>query len=138
MKTAGAKSADIGHAKKLYRKYQKPIEKMPSFLGRLKRHYRLAALTVISKEWLEYKKKKFKLDKYFELVVSSADTGLTKKDRIFYELIVKKLGINAEDCAYIDDVKENLLLARKLGMKTILFKGQKNLEISFKKIGLKF
>jgi FMN phosphatase YigB (HAD superfamily) len=55
LQTAGVKNIDVEYAKKLWRKYQTPIEGMLVLLEKLKKHYTLAALTTISKEWLDYK-----------------------------------------------------------------------------------
>lgn len=126
--TARAKNADINHAKKLYRKNQKENESMLSLLSRLKIRYRLAALSTVPREWLEYKRQKFNLDNYFELIVSSGEYGMEKPDPKIYELVIKKMRLDPSETIFIDDKPSTLPPAEKLGMKTILFRGQKDLE----------
>jgi len=138
LETAGAKKIDIEHAKKLWRKYQKPMDHMLDLLGRLKQHYRLAALTTISKEWLDYKKEKYKLDSYFEVIVSSGYSGLTKPDPRIYEMVIERLNVKPEQCLFIDDSQKILSPAEKLGMKIILFSGQSDLERDLKKLGIRY
>jgi len=138
LKTAGTKKIDIMQAKKLWREYQKPIENMLYLLGRLKQHYRLAALATISREWLDYKREKHNLDSYFEVTVSSGYSGLAKPDPNIYRMVLEKLNVKPEECLFIDDSRRTLPPAEKLGMKTMLFSGQSDLEKNLKELGIKY
>lgn len=138
LKTAGAKIINVEYAMNLWRRHQRPIENMLDLLKELKKHYTLAALATISKEWLDYKKEKYKLNEYFKLIISSGYSGISKPNPKIYNLIIKKLKIKANECLFIDDAQICLPPAEKMGMKTILFKGQKDLERKLKKLGLKF
>ena len=142
LENADAKNIDIEIAKNLWRKYQKPIENTFELLKKLKQHYRLAALTTISKEWLDYKREKYNLDEYFEVIISSGYSGLIKPHDEIYELAAKelkeKLGVNPEECLFVDDAKSNLLPAEKLGIKTVLFTKQAELEKELKELGIRY
>ncbi|HII15331.1 MAG TPA: HAD family phosphatase [Nanoarchaeota archaeon] len=138
LETAGAKRMDVKQAKILWRKYQDPIENMLDLLGKLNQHYQLAALTTISKEWLDYKREKYHLGMFFDVIVSSGYSGLTKPDPRIYELIVKRLNVKPEQCLFIDDSQRVLPPAEELGMKTILFSGQADLEKNLKELGIKY
>ncbi len=138
LRTAGAKNIDIELAKKLWRRYQKPIENMLDFLFKLKQHYKLAALANISKEWLDYKREKYNLDSYFNVIVSSGYSGIAKPDRRIYELALQKLGVRPEECLFIDDSEKNVAIAQKLGIPTVIFQGQKDIESKFRKLGILF
>ncbi len=135
--TADAKNIDVELAKIIYRKYQMENENMLDLLKKLKK-YRLAALTTIGKEWLEFKKKKFGLNEIFETIVSSPYAGTAKPDLEIYKLTLKILGVPAKECVFIDNKKELLIPADKLGMKTIHFTGQKDCEEKLSRIGIKF
>jgi putative hydrolase of the HAD superfamily len=63
----------------------------------------------------------------FDDIFFSCEKGLKKPDLGFYELIVKEINIKPEECLFIDDKEENLLPAKKLGMKTILAKNQEQI-----------
>lgn len=82
--TAGASTVDVQKAKQLYREYQFEIEGMFGLLDRWKDKYKLAVLSNISKEWLEFKKKKFSLDQYFETYVASGEVGIDKPHKEIY------------------------------------------------------
>jgi len=137
LKTAGAKKIDIDLAQEIYRKYQMENENMLNLLKHLNK-YRLAALTTIGKEWLEFKRKKFKLDDYFEIIVSSPEVGVRKPHPKIYEVILEKLQVPGEECVFIDNKQHLLPPAERLGMKTILFVNRKDCEEKLRELGIEF
>lgn len=128
LEIAGAKTIDVAKAEQLWRQYQFEIGGMLSLLARLKRTHRLAALTNIGKEWLDWKVKRFNLDSYFETIVSSCHSGIAKPDRGIYEVLLQKLGVKPSECLFVDDKAENIRAAEQLGIKGILFEGKEKLE----------
>ena len=66
-----------------------------------------------------------KYTKRFDEVVVSCDVKVRKPDPKIYKLILKKLKLKAQSCVFIDNRKWNLIPAKKLGMKTILFENNK-------------
>ncbi|HKZ45146.1 MAG TPA: HAD family phosphatase [archaeon] len=73
---------------------------------------------------------------FFDAVIASCDVGMMKPDREMYELVLKKLGVAAEECVFIDDNSNNVEGAEKVGMKAILFKDAKQLEDDLRKCGV--
>lgn len=138
LNTAGSKRKDIGHAKLLWRKYQKPMEGMLELLRKLKQKYRLAGLPNIGKGWLDYKREKYKLDDIFDVIVSSGYAGVMKPDIEIYKIVLKKIKAKPEECLFIDDKKENLEPAKRLGMKTILFTDIENLKKELSSLKISF
>lgn len=128
LQTACAKNIDINHAKRLWRKYQRPLENMLVLVKTLSKKYRCVALANSGQEWQDYKIKKYKLKSYFDTIFNSGHVGLAKPDPRIYDFIIQKLKLVPEECIFIDDQMINLRPARRLGMKTILFKNQKDLE----------
>jgi putative hydrolase of the HAD superfamily len=55
----------------------------------------------------------------FEIVVESSVEGIRKPEVAFFELVLDRLGVPAEECVYLDDLGVNLKPARALGMTTI-------------------
>jgi putative hydrolase of the HAD superfamily len=55
----------------------------------------------------------------FELVVESSKLGLRKPDPRIYRHACDLLGVQPEECVYLDDLGINLKPARTLGMRTI-------------------
>ena len=55
----------------------------------------------------------------FDVVIESAVVGLRKPDPRIYELVLSKLGVDAPDAVFLDDLGINLKPARAMGMTTI-------------------
>jgi len=55
----------------------------------------------------------------FDVVIESAVVGLRKPDARIYELVLSKLGVDAPDAVFLDDLGINLKPARAMGMTTI-------------------
>ena len=135
---AGSNKIDTQTAKQFWRKFVVENESMLTLLSRLKQNYRLAALTTISREWLDYKIQKYNFDSIFTEIVSSGYSGLAKPDVAIYELLLDKLKVNARECVFIDDSPGTLPPASRLGMTAIPFINQNRLEKEFKGLGIKF
>ena len=91
-----------------------------------KRGYKIAVLSdqwILSKEALmpkEYYKK-------FDEVIISCDVGLRKPNPLIYKLAIKKLNLKPSEILFIDNQVWNTKPANKLGIKTILFKNNRQL-----------
>ena len=86
------------------------------------RGVRLAILTNNVREWHDIWRAAFDIDALFELVVDSAFEGTRKPEPRIYEITLSRLGLSAEDCAFVDDVEVNVVAARELGMHGIHFR----------------
>ena len=51
----------------------------------------------------------------------SCDCHMVKPDRRIYELLLEKFGLNADECVFLDDKKENVLGGEEVGIKGIVF-----------------
>ncbi len=63
----------------------------------------------------------------FDEVVISCEVGMRKPNPKMYKLILKRLKISAKQVLFIDNQEWNIKPAKKLGMKTILYKNNKQL-----------
>lgn len=138
LKLAHADSTDPAKAAEIMRKYQKPKPGMLSLLAKLRRRgFRLAALTVSHREILEYKIRKFRLNDYFELIVSSHMVGICKPDPRIFVITLKMLGVGPKGAIFIDDTPANIKAAEKLGIISILYKGTSDTEIKIGQLSQK-
>ena len=129
--------ADIGQLKKTIRENFTEIEGTRKIIERLKKQgFKLGLLSVHGKEWIEYSSAKFDYHKLFDVVLYSFEIAVSKPDRKAYEIMIEKLGVKPEECMFVDDSPENLVPAKALGMKAVLFEGADQLEAEFKRIGL--
>ena len=86
------------------------------------RGIRLAILTNNVREWHDIWRTAFDIDALFELVVDSAFEGTRKPEPRIYEITLERLGLEARDCAFIDDVDVNVTAANELGLHGIHFR----------------
>ena len=98
----------------------KPFPEAEKVLKQLSQKYKLVLLT----NTLSLSYEKFLetgLQKYFDYIITSFDTGLIKPDQEIFKLILKKYNIKPEECVMIgDNPTDDIEPAQKLGMKTIL------------------
>ena len=87
----------------------------------LKKYYRLALLSNDVSEWSKYLREKFKINKFFDVIVISGDVKIMKPDPQIFIHTLNELGQPASECIYIDDRRKNLITANSLGIDTILF-----------------
>jgi epoxide hydrolase-like predicted phosphatase len=57
----------------------------------------------------------------FDDVVCSADVGMAKPDPRIYELSASRLGLDPDECVFVDDLESNVEAARAAGMHGVHF-----------------
>lgn len=99
----------------------KRIELTYELLDELKGKFRLASLTNAKIGlWDEWKEGR--LREYFEIIVDSSEVHVIKPDERIYKILLERLALKPEECLYIDDTKEYIEAAEKLGFWTVHFK----------------
>jgi epoxide hydrolase-like predicted phosphatase len=86
-------------------------------------------IAIISDQWFLSKKALMPIKNFknFFPVIVSCEVGTRKPRKKIYQITLKKLNLKPEECLFIDNQKWNLETAKKLGMKIILFKNNKQL-----------
>ncbi len=84
--------------------------------------YKLAILSNQIESWLEPILKEKRFDEMFDVIVTSYNTGLAKPDPEIYRKVVEFLGVEAEECIYVEDRPKNLEPAKALGMAVVEYK----------------
>ncbi len=130
------------HRKKLevslygaFRKTHKKNNSIINLARKLKRNYKIAILSnqiIIQDEVM----RKIGLYKSFNLIILSYKSGSAKPELKIYKITLKKLKSKPKECIFIDNKKENLSPAKKLGIHTILFKNKNKLIKDLKKLGV--
>ncbi|GAB2853420.1 HAD family phosphatase [Actinoallomurus bryophytorum] len=59
---------------------------------------------------------------HFKVLAYSCETGVAKPDREAYEIVAGRLGVEPQDCLFIDDNEANVLAAREAGMRAEVFR----------------
>jgi epoxide hydrolase-like predicted phosphatase len=139
--------------KKLKEIYYSSIILRPDVLKivkKLRKNYKIALLTNVNRGLMQFLNKKYRLNKIFDVILPSYKYGiakprlkkyLKKSQKLnylrIYQLLLEKLRIDPHCCVFIDDKKENLIPAKNLGMKTILFKNSNELRKKLHSLGVK-
>lgn len=63
-----------------------------------------------------------KIDEVFTKIYSAAELQMRKNDPESFKFLLKDLNLKAEEVLFIDDSEDNILSAKSLGIKTILYK----------------
>ena len=91
------------------------------FAERFAGQYDFVILSNDVSEWSAYITKFHGLDKYFSHKIVSGDVKCRKPDRKIYELTLERIGKKPEECLFIDNTAQNLLVAQELGIVPIMF-----------------
>lgn len=95
---------------------------MAALIAELRPRYRTGLLTNATTR-LETDLQAHKLDRAFDVVVSSARVGFAKPDPRIYHVAAVRLGLLPAECLYIDDTVGHVAAARAFGMTGIEFRG---------------
>jgi putative hydrolase of the HAD superfamily len=100
-----------------------PNEPMIALMAALRDEgYRMALLTNNVREWEPRWRAMAPVDDIFELVVDSAFVGMRKPDPEIFELTVRRLGVAAPQCLFVDDLEDNCVAAREAGMTAVRYR----------------
>src|SRR3989344_500849 len=102
-------------------KKQKVNTILIKFLEKIKRKYALYSLSNIDEECYKETKRKG-IYKVFKKNYRSYLTGIEKPDKKAFLMVLKEEELNPEQTIFVDDKQKNLDAAKKLGMKTVIFK----------------
>lgn len=87
-----------------------------------RRGFRAALLTNNVREWEPTWRAMLPVDELFETVVDSAFVGCRKPDPRIYELTLGRVGLDPENCIFIDDMEINCEAAAELGIHAVHFR----------------
>ncbi len=108
--------------KEIYFEALEPNPPMIDLMRELKATgYRMAMLTNNVKEWEPLWRSMLPVDEIFETVVDSAFVGCRKPESRIYAITLERLGLPAEACMFVDDVKVNCEGAERAGIAAVHF-----------------
>jgi putative hydrolase of the HAD superfamily len=114
------------------------IPKNVKLVKKLKlRGYKLYVLSNYIKEAYDYVKNKYDFFSLFDGIVISSDVKLAKPEFEIYQYLLQKYNLRPEESIFIDDTAECISQANKLNIKTIHYLAHTNLQVEFKKLGIK-
>jgi putative hydrolase of the HAD superfamily len=109
--------------REIYFEALRPNQPMIDLMRELKASgLRMAMLTNNVREWAPLWRSMLPVDEIFETVVDSAFVGVRKPEAQIYELTLKRIGLPAEACLFVDDVEANCEGARATGISAVHFR----------------
>jgi putative hydrolase of the HAD superfamily len=108
------------------------FELLKSFKGK----YRLVLLSNTDVSRFGSVKKKFPEIFIFDDYVLSFEFGAMKPDPAIYKEALRKAGGSASSCIFIDDMEENVKAAAALGINSLLYKPDTDLEQELRALGV--
>lgn len=111
---------------------------IPELVKKLKPNYKIGLISDINPLHLDNNLKKAINMDLFDSQSLSFEIGIKKPDKRIYEDCLSKLGVKAEECIYIDDIKWNAEGASKLGFYGIQYENYDQLIKELKKLKIKF
>ena len=122
-------SKDLGKCQRYYWDSYEPKPEVREFAKNLKKKFEIAFLTNFGDHFWVFNKK-WKLDQIFDRdkMFVSADLKMVKPHPDIYYAVLARLGRKPEEVVFIDDKKDNIDTALKVGMYAIQFKSLKQVE----------
>ncbi len=114
----------------------KPIYPVIRFVEQLRKNYKIALVSNFTPLLDDYDKK-YHFYKNFDYLLSSHMVRLRKPHAPIFKLLIKRTKAKPEEIIFIDDLQRNINGAKKVGIKTILFKNLKQLKKELKKHRIK-
>ncbi len=84
--------------------------------------FRTSLLTNNVKEWEATWRSMMPIDEMFETVIDSAFVGCRKPDPRIYQLTLERVGLEPDQCIFIDDMEINVDAAKELGLHGVHFR----------------
>jgi len=109
---------------------------MVALIEAVKRRYKTALLSNAMNPFLREVMAKHDLERLFDVIVISAEEGLTKPNPEIYQLVTTRLGIAAEQCFFTDDNAVNVAAARNAGFHSEQFAGVEKLKADLAALGV--
>ncbi len=105
-------------------------KKMHGFLRKAKSKYKLVMISNLNVTHFEFLKEKIAIFKEFDKLILSYEVGYRKPAPQIYKKALESVGSSRDKSFYIDDRKDLIEAAEKLGIKGVVFDG----EAAFEKI----
>ena len=98
------------------------------YIRRLKSDYKISILSNIAvPDWFREHFTEAELGLFDDLLLSS-QVGLVKPDPEIFRLAARRLGVDLNECLFIDDREPNVAVAESLGMSGLVYKNFKQLK----------
>jgi len=96
-------------------------QELVQFVRAIKPHYKLALLSNAFQGTRQWMQERFTFLDLFEISIFSYEVGMRKPEEQIFRLMLDKLQVEAQEALFVDDFKENIEGAQRLGMQTVWY-----------------
>ncbi len=120
------------------RERSRPHPEMLRLVGALRDagRVRLATLNNESRELNEYRIEHFELDRLFEDFFSSCYMGVRKPAERIFRMALDVARLEPRQVVFVDDREENLIVAGRVGLRTVLARGAESVTLGLRASGV--
>ena len=98
--------------------------------------YNVYGLTNWSAETIDFAYNRFRFFNQFDGIVVSGVEKLIKPDPTFFNILLNRYNIKAEESVFIDDNAANIATAKEMGFHTVHFKSPRQLRVELEEMGV--
>ena len=109
---------------------------MQQVIRNLSQRYELALLSDHAREWVDFIHQQHAFLDCFSQQFFSYQLRHTKRERVTFLTVLYKLGRQAGECIFIDDLPTNVEVARSVGIHAIQFTGATALTAELERLGV--
>ena len=91
------------------------------YFQRLRPRFRTAILSNAAAGGRREEDRRYGFAKMADVLVYSYDVGIEKPDQRIFEITCERLGVRPSEVVFLDDLEVNVVAARRVGMRAVLF-----------------
>lgn len=128
----------LEYIKNNWRKILSPNKKIVDLIKKLKKNYKVYALSNVDKETVKYIQDRWKIYDIFDGEILSCDIGMVKPDKDIFDYALKVSGCKNNEILFIDNYGINIRAAESFGIKSIKYESFEQLVNDLKHAGIHF
>lgn len=109
---------------------------MAELMQSLKKRYKLYLLSNTNEAHWQFIDTAYQVNRHFEELILSYEVGHVKPKHDIYHEVLKRSGMRAEQCVFIDDLPPNVAAAAEVGMNVVHFQGIDDLVVRLQAMGV--
>ena len=107
---------------------------MMDYVRRLHQNYKTALLSNAWDDLRQVIAERWHFEDVFDAMIISAEVGLVKPDPRIFRLALERLGVEAEQAIFVDDMQRNVEGAKAVGLQAIQFQTSKQMRFDLEKL----
>jgi epoxide hydrolase-like predicted phosphatase len=103
--------------------YAGPLNtEVADYFRSLRPRYRTAILSNAAAGGVRREEQRYRFSAMADVLVYSFEEGIEKPDHRIYRRTCERLGVRPDEAVFLDDVEENVVAAREVGMRAVQFR----------------